>query len=123
MKKNSKTKMGDFDALKLTLASADQILDWSYGEVTKAETINYRTFRAEPDGLFCEKIFGPTKNYECYCGKYKKIRYKGIVCDKCGVEVTSQDVRSDGTAHEIRQANRTNHDDRERRYYRLLHAT
>ncbi len=99
MKKNSKTKMGDFDALKLTLASADQILDWSYGEVTKAETINYRTFRAEPDGLFCEKIFGPTKNYECYCGKYKKIRYKGIVCDKCGVEVTSQDVRRERMGH------------------------
>ncbi len=99
MKRNNKTKLGDFDVLKLTLASPSQILDWSYGEVTKAETINYRTFRAEPDGLFCEKIFGPTKNYECYCGKYKKIRYKGIVCDKCGVEVTTQDVRRERMGH------------------------
>lgn len=89
----------NFDALKLTLASSEQVLDWSYGEVTKAETINYRTFRAEPDGLFCEKIFGPTKNYECYCGKYKKIRYKGIVCDKCGVEVTTKDVRRERMGH------------------------
>ncbi|NMC08847.1 DNA-directed RNA polymerase subunit beta', partial [Candidatus Microgenomates bacterium] len=95
----NKNKFDDFDALKLTLASPDQVLDWSYGEVTKAETINYRTFRAEPDGLFCEKIFGPTKNYECYCGKYKKIRYKGIVCDKCGVEVTTQDVRRERMGH------------------------
>ena len=95
----SKDKFEDFDVLKLTLASPDQVLDWSYGEVTKAETINYRTFRAEPDGLFCEKIFGPTKNYECYCGKYKKIRYKGIVCDKCGVEVTTQDVRRERMGH------------------------
>lgn len=98
-KNNNKNKMGSFDVLKLTLASPDQILDWSYGEVTKAETINYRTFRAEPDGLFCEKIFGPTKNYECYCGKYKKIRYKGIICDKCGVEVTTQDVRRERMGH------------------------
>ena len=67
--RKSKNKFGDFDVLKITLASPDQILNWSYGEVTKAETINYRTFRAEPEGLFCEKIFGPTKNYECYCGK------------------------------------------------------
>lgn len=100
MKKlNNKQNLKDFDVLKLTLASPDQILDWSYGEVTKAETINYRTFRAEPDGLFCEKIFGPTKNYECYCGKYKKIRYKGIVCDKCGVEVTTSDVRRERMGH------------------------
>jgi len=100
MKKlNNKQGLKDFDVLRLTLASSDQILDWSYGEVTKAETINYRTFRAEPDGLFCEKIFGPTKNYECYCGKYKKIRYKGIVCDKCGVEVTTSDVRRERMGH------------------------
>lgn len=98
MKKN-KNKFADFDVLKISLASPDQILNWSYGEVTKAETINYRTFRAEPDGLFCEKIFGPTKNYECYCGKYKKIRYKGIVCDKCGVEVTTSDVRRERVGH------------------------
>jgi DNA-directed RNA polymerase subunit beta' len=96
---NKRSKYSDFDALKLTLASPEQILDWSYGEVTKAETINYRTFKAEPDGLFCEKIFGPTKNYECYCGKYKKIRYKGIVCDKCGVEVTTKDVRRERMGH------------------------
>jgi len=96
---NNRNKFEDFDALKLTLASQEQILDWSYGEVTKAETINYRTFRAEPDGLFCEKIFGPTKNYECYCGKYRKIRYKGIVCDKCGVEVTTKDVRRERMGH------------------------
>ncbi len=98
MKKN-KNKFDDFDILKISLASPEQILNWSYGEVTKAETINYRTFRAEPDGLFCEKIFGPTKNYECYCGKYKKIRYKGIVCDKCGVEVTTSDVRRERMGH------------------------
>ncbi len=98
MKKN-RNKFDSFDVLKVTLASPDQVLNWSYGEVTKAETINYRTFRAEPDGLFCEKIFGPTKNYECYCGKYKKIRYKGIVCDKCGVEVTTSDVRRERMGH------------------------
>ncbi len=96
---NHKNAFEDFDALRLTLASPEKVLDWSYGEVTKAETINYRTFRAEPDGLFCEKIFGPTKNYECYCGKYKKIRYKGIVCDKCGVEVTTKDVRRERMGH------------------------
>jgi DNA-directed RNA polymerase subunit beta' len=96
---NRKNKYSDFDALKLTLASPEQILDWSYGEVKEAETINYRTFKAEPDGLFCEKIFGPTKNFECYCGKYKKIRYKGIVCDKCGVEVTTKDVRRERMGH------------------------
>ncbi len=91
--------MSDFDALKIMLASPDQIKEWSYGEVTKAETINYRTFKAEPDGLMCEKIFGPTKNYRCYCGKYKKIRYKGIVCDKCGVEITTKDVRRERMGH------------------------
>ncbi len=96
---NYKEDYSDFDALKLTLASPEQILRWSYGEVHKPETINYRTFKPEPDGLFCEKIFGPTKNYECYCGKYKKIRYKGIVCDKCGVEVTRKDVRRERLGH------------------------
>jgi DNA-directed RNA polymerase subunit beta' len=83
----------DFDALKLKIASPDEILNWGYGEITKPETINYRTHRPERDGLFCERIFGPEKDYECYCGKYKKIRYKGIVCDKCGVEVTTASVR------------------------------
>jgi DNA-directed RNA polymerase subunit beta' len=83
----------DFKALKITLASPEEILAWSKGEVKKAETINYRTMRAEMDGLMCEKIFGPTKNYECFCGKYKKVRYKGIICDRCGVEVTNKRVR------------------------------
>ena len=98
MKKKT-NKIAMFDSLKMTLASPEQIMDWSYGEVTKAETINYRTYKPEPDGLFCEKIFGPTKNFECYCGKYRKIRYKGIVCDKCGVEVTRKDVRRERLGH------------------------
>lgn len=89
----------DFKALKLTVASPQQIMSWSHGEVKKAETINYRTHRAEVDGLMDEKIFGPTKNFECYCGKYKKIRYKGIVCDKCGVEVTHKRVRRERMGH------------------------
>ena len=89
----------DFKALKITLASPDNIQDWSHGEVKKAETINYRTQRPEVGGLMCEKIFGPTKNYECYCGKYKKIRYKGIICDKCGVEVTTRNVRRERMGH------------------------
>ncbi len=87
------TKVEDFSAVRLKLASPAEILEWSCGEVTKPETINYRTQRPEKDGLFCEKIFGPTKDWECYCGKYKRIRYKGIVCDKCGVEVTKSIVR------------------------------
>ena len=89
----------DFKALRLTVASPAQILSWSFGEVKKAETINYRTHRAEVDGLMDEKIFGPTKNYECYCGKYKKIRYKGIICDKCHVEVTHKRVRRERMGH------------------------
>ncbi|MFA5926244.1 MAG: DNA-directed RNA polymerase subunit beta' [Parcubacteria group bacterium] len=93
------TKVSDFDFMRLRLASPDNILDWSHGEVTKPETINYRTQRYERDGLFCEKIFGPAKDWECYCGKYKKIRYKGIVCDKCGVEVTRSIVRRERMGH------------------------
>lgn len=89
----------DFKALKITVASPQQIMSWSHGEVRKAETINYRTHRAEVDGLMDEKIFGPTKNFECYCGKYKKIRYKGIICDKCGVEVTHKRVRRERMGH------------------------
>ena len=77
-----------FDAIKIGLASPDKIREWSRGEVLKPETINYRTLKPEKDGLFCEKIFGPSKDWECHCGKYKKIRYKGVVCDRCGVEVT-----------------------------------
>jgi len=92
-------EVNDFDAVRISLASPDQIRSWSYGEVTKPETINYRTLKPERDGLFCEKIFGPTKDYECFCGKYKKIRYKGIVCDKCGVEVARARVRRERMAH------------------------
>jgi len=89
----------DFDAIRLRIASPEAIKNWSYGEVTRPETINYRTQKPEKDGLFCEKIFGPTKDWECYCGKYKKIRYKGIVCDKCGVEVTRSLVRRERMGH------------------------
>ena len=89
----------DFSGLKIRLASPQDILKWSHGEVTKPETINYRTFRPEKDGLFDERIFGPTKDYECYCGKYKRIRYKGIVCDRCGVEVTTSVVRRERMGH------------------------
>ena len=95
----SNTKVSDFDSIRLRLASPDDILNWSHGEVTKPETINYRTQRYERDGLFCEKIFGPAKDWECYCGKYKKIRYKGIICDKCGVEVTRSIVRRERLGH------------------------
>jgi len=83
----------DFNAIRISLASPEQIRTWSYGEVTKPETINYRTLRPEKDGLFCERIFGPTKDWECFCGKYKKIRYKGVICDRCGVEVARSKVR------------------------------
>ena len=93
------TKAADFKSIKLTLSSPEGILGWSRGEVTKPETINYRTQRAEKDGLFCEKIFGPEKDWECYCGKYRRIRYKGIVCDKCGVEVTKSSVRRERMGH------------------------
>ncbi len=89
----------EFEALKLKLASPEVIREWSHGEVTKPETINYRTQRPEKDGLFCERIFGPTKDWECYCGKYKKVKYKGIVCDKCGVEVTRSIVRRERMGH------------------------
>ncbi len=89
----------DFSALRVSLASPDQIRSWSYGEVTKPETINYRRLRPEKDGLFCEAIFGPTKDWQCYCGKYKNVRYRGIVCDKCGVEVTRASVRRERMGH------------------------
>ncbi len=92
-------KTTDFDAIKMKLASPEDILSWSHGEVTRPETINYRTQKSEKQGLFCEKIFGPAKDWECYCGKYKKIRYKGIVCDKCGVEVTRSIVRRERMGH------------------------
>ena len=89
----------DFSALRISLASPEQIRSWSYGEVTKPETINYRRLRPDKDGLFCEAIFGPTKDYQCYCGKYKNVRYRGIVCDKCGVEVTRSSVRRERLGH------------------------
>ncbi|MBS4016009.1 MAG: hypothetical protein KGZ86_06210, partial [Candidatus Latescibacteria bacterium] len=89
----------DFDSLRIKIASPDTIRTWSSGEVTKAETINYRTQKPERDGLFCERIFGPVNDYECNCGKYKKIRYKGIVCDRCGVEVTTSAVRRERMGH------------------------
>ncbi|MBS1587837.1 MAG: DNA-directed RNA polymerase subunit beta' [Bacteroidetes bacterium] len=98
IKKENRPKAG-FGKITISLASPDTILDRSYGEVLKPETINYRTYKPERDGLFCEKIFGPVKDYECYCGKYKRIRYKGIVCDRCGVEVTEKKVRRERMGH------------------------
>lgn len=98
IKKDNRPKAG-FNKITISLASPDAILDRSYGEVLKPETINYRTYKPERDGLFCEKIFGPVKDYECYCGKYKRIRYKGIVCDRCGVEVTEKKVRRERMGH------------------------
>jgi len=92
-------RVQDLESIRIKIASPEEILNWSKGEVTKPETINYRTQRAEKDGLFCEKIFGPEKDYECYCGKYKRIRYKGVVCDRCGVEVTKAQVRRERMGH------------------------
>ena len=88
-----------FDAIQIGLASPEKIREWSRGEVKKPETINYRTLKPEKDGLFCEKIFGPSKDWECHCGKYKKIRYKGVVCDRCGVEITKASVRRERMGH------------------------
>ncbi|MGI8967667.1 MAG: DNA-directed RNA polymerase subunit beta' [Chloroflexota bacterium] len=92
-------EVNDFNAIRISLASPEQMRGWSYGEVTKPETINYRTLKPEKDGLFCERIFGPTKDWECYCGKYKRVRYKGIICDKCGVEVAREKVRRERMGH------------------------
>src|SRR5947207_11121592 len=92
-------EVNDFNAVRISLASPEQVSAWSYGEVTKPDTINYRTLKPEKDGLFCEKIFGPQKDFECYCGKYKRVRYKGIVCDKCGVEVARSKVRRERMGH------------------------
>src|SRR6202008_4532449 len=88
-----------FDAIKIGLASPEKIRSWSFGEVKKPETINYRTFKPERDGLFCARIFGPIKDYECLCGKYKRMKYRGIVCEKCGVEVTTSKVRRERMGH------------------------
>ncbi len=96
---NSSVDLLDFNAIKINIASPDKIRSWSFGEVLKPETINYRTFKPERDGLFCARIFGPIKDYECLCGKYKRIKYKGIVCEKCGVEVTSSKVRRERMGH------------------------
>ncbi len=96
---NNMNDLLDFEALKIAIASPEQIKAWSFGEVTKPETINYRTLKPEKDGLFAENIFGPTKDYECYCGKYKRIRYRGVICDKCGVEVTQSKVRRERLGH------------------------
>ena len=96
---NQQRQTLDFDAIKIALASPDLIRSWSYGEVKKPETINYRTFKPERDGLFCAKIFGPTKDYECLCGKYKRLKHRGVVCEKCGVEVTQSKVRRERMGH------------------------
>lgn len=92
-------EINDINSLRISLASPEKIREWSYGEVTKPETINYRRLRPEKDGLFCEAIFGPTKDWQCYCGKYKKVRFRGIKCDKCGVEVTHSRVRRERMGH------------------------
>ncbi|MEG1573611.1 MAG: DNA-directed RNA polymerase subunit beta', partial [Bacteroidales bacterium] len=97
-KKDTKVK-SNFSKITIGLASPEEILANSRGEVLKPETINYRTYKPERDGLFCERIFGPVKDYECYCGKYKRIRYRGIVCDHCGVEITEKKVRRERTGH------------------------
>ena len=92
-------EVNKFNAIRIHLASPDQVRSWSYGEVVKPETINYRTLKPERDGLFCERIFGPTKDWECACGKYKRVRFRGIICDKCGVEVTRSRVRRERMGH------------------------
>ena len=91
-----------FDAIKIALASPELIRSWSYGEVKKPETINYRTFKPERDGLFCAKIFGPVKDYECLCGKYKRLKHRGVICEKCGVEVTVEGTTRAHGAHRAR---------------------
>ena len=95
----TETQATSFNTIRISIASPEQIRSWSHGEVTKPETINYRTLRPEKDGLFCERIFGPTKDWECFCSKYKRIRYRGVVCDRCGVEVTRSKVRRERMGH------------------------
>ena len=96
---NPTTPAQVFDQIRISIASPEKILSWSYGEIKKPETINYRTFKPERDGLFCARIFGPIKDYECLCGKYKRMKYKGIICEKCGVEVTLSRVRRERMGH------------------------
>ena len=92
-------ELNDFNSIQISIASPEKIREWSFGEVTKPETINYRTQKPEKDGLFCEKIFGPMKDWECHCGKYKRVKYKGHVCEKCGVEITRSKVRRERMGH------------------------
>ena len=92
-------ELNNLASIKIGIASPEKIREWSYGEVTKSETINYRTHKPETSGLLCERIFGPKKNWECHCGKYKRIRHKGVICDKCGVEVTKSSVRRERMGH------------------------
>ena len=99
MSREENFKPLEFEAIRIGICSPDKILRESHGEVKKPETINYRTLKPEKDGLYCERIFGPTKDWECHCGKYKKIRYKGVICDKCGVEVTKSSVRRSRIGH------------------------
>ena len=91
--------INNFASIQVSLASPERIHEWSHGEVKKPETINYRSQKPERDGLFCERIFGPSKDWECYCGKYKKVRYKGVICDRCGVEITKSTVRRERMGH------------------------
>ena len=98
-KKTDISEAQNFSSIKITLASPDKIKSWTYGEIKKPETINYRTFRPEKDGLFCARIFGPIKDYECLCGKYKRMKFRGIICEKCGVEVTKSNVRRERMGH------------------------
>ena len=93
------SQIADFDSIRISLASPEKIRSWSHGEVTKPETINYRTFKPERDGLFCAKIFGPVTDWECLCGKYKRMKHSGVICDKCGVEVTLSKVRRERLGH------------------------
>ena len=94
-------ELNNFESIKIGLASPERIRQWSRGEVKKPETINYRTLKPEKDGLFCERIFGPTKDWECHCGKYRRVRYKGVVCDRCGVEVTKAKVRRENGPYRV----------------------
>ena len=96
---NQVGNLNSFDAIKISISSPERIRSWAFGEVKKPETINYRTFKPEKDGLFCAKIFGPVKDYECTCGKYKRMKYKGVICEKCGVEVTLSKVRRERMGH------------------------
>jgi DNA-directed RNA polymerase subunit beta' len=103
---NQLAKPETFDQIQIGLASPERIRSWSFGEIKKPETINYRTFKPERDGLFCARIFGPVKDYECLCGKYKRMKYKGVVCEKCGVEVTVTKVRRERMGHIAGRARR-----------------